>query len=134
MATEAIFARGSKVLIGNPPVQIKGVRDIKFKPPERELVDATAHDSDAKEFLAGELQGGQLTFSILFNPASAGHSELKAAHESGTATQFKVQFPNVGALTATFNGIVTLEYEAPVKDLLTASVTVSITGPVTWSA
>ena len=114
---------------------IAQVRDITGPGLELNTIDATDRDSSNKwmEFVSGLKDGGEVSFDIAYDPSNATHgatSGLLDMLEQGTSDSFQVQFP--GGVSWTFTAFVTgFEPSAPLDDLLTASVTMKLTGQPT---
>ncbi len=101
-----------------------------------ETEDTTTHDSGGwAEYSATLLDGGEVTFDILYDPADATHDNstgLVAALTAKAAKNFKVVFPDADTTTWSFAALVTnFQPSGSVKGMLSASVTLKITGAVT---
>jgi hypothetical protein len=98
----------------------------------RELHDASVQTSDWAVVIPGMKRGEQLTVDINFDPADPTHDHLTgllADYNSGIKRNFRIVFPDIGSTTWQFAGYVTnMPPSAPVDGVLTASVTIAITG------
>ena len=110
------------------------VRNITGPSVETSEVEATTLDSTGayREFLLGLIDPGSLTFEIAWDPAQVTHIDLTDAVNSRTLMNWKLVLPTT-TQTATFSGRVqSMSPTVPFDDLLTASLGVRITGPITW--
>ena len=67
MAGEPILAHGATIAMG--VTTLANRLDISFKPPQKEKVDVTHHDSTAREFIKGFGDGGEVSFQLFYHPA-----------------------------------------------------------------
>jgi len=113
------------------------VRDMTGPGLSMDTSEVTHHQSPGawKEFVAGLLDAGEVSFDIGYVPTGATHNAstgLVRDMKNRTKRNFKVIFPDVGATTWAFAGFVTgFEPGEPVNDSLTASVTIKVTGQPT---
>jgi predicted secreted protein len=134
--TKLYFAEGENwTLVAN-------VSDINGPGMKRDTVDTTNHSSPSgyKEFLAGLIDGGEITFSIFLDPADASHNQTAGLLKVFAETQprnWRLVTP-VGTGTAnqfyayTFSALVTgYEMKFPVEEGITADITLKIAGAVT---
>lgn len=112
------------------------VRDITGPELLSESIETTAHDDNEnnhRTFIAGLNDLGDLSFEIAFDPDSTGHSWLVNTAR-GAYNTFRLIFPDGGATTWTFSGILTsLSPSLPVDGLLSADVTIKCSGQLTIS-
>lgn len=93
-------------------------------------LDATNLASLAKEYRAGLLDPGNFSFDVDVDVTDPGQVALQAYRANATIANFKLTLPN--GHTATFFGFVeSFPWDGGVDALLTATVNVIITGPVT---
>lgn len=111
------------------------VKDITGPGYEADTIEATNHSSSGawREWLSGLLDGGEVTFDVNYLPGNATHDEsasgLFGLLLNRTRRNFRLVWPVTPTERVTFLGIVTgFEPSAPVDDVLTASVTVKVTG------
>lgn len=142
MTTAAKTNFGGQVWMGPSGGSLTMIAELKtFDPPvpEREVIEATTHDSaaGAKEFVAeGVFDPGELTFQINYIANSAGDVSLAAAIGDGVKRDFRlVAKAASGSSQKTFSGFVTKYGQDPVptSGLQTASVTVKVTGAIAQS-
>lgn len=140
--TNAISAFGTLLKIGDGGgtetfTTIAEVRDIT--PPKLALgtEEATSHSSTGgwKERVATLLDAGEVTFELNFIPTDStqGYS-TGLIHDmvNKTKRNFQLVFPDTGTTTWAFAAFVTgFEPSAPVEGILSASVTLTITGQPT---
>lgn len=100
----------------------------------RSEIDVSHLESTSKEFLAGLRDSGSYTFSMNWLFGDAGQAAVLAAEGSDDPATFKVTYPSNDTLT--FDGYVT-SVSGPslgVDDKLSGSVTIRISGDLTWAA
>lgn len=135
-------ATGTLLKIGDgasPEVftNIGQVRDISGPGFAMSVEEATHHGSSWKEYVPGMLEGGEVSFEILLDTDDATHYQASAASLysdmiNRRKRNFKMVLPDANTTTFAFAAYVTsFEVGAPVEGLLTASVTLQITGNVT---
>jgi len=129
---------GAAALAGSPiatPVQWTQIGNFKtLKGFDGKVVklDATNLSSTAKEYKAGLLDPGQFTFDVDIDLSDAGQTALRNNLANATISQYKLTLPN--AHTATFSAFVeTFPWDGGVDKLVTASVNLIVTGPVTYA-
>ena len=137
--SQAIFGLGTQLQLGDGGspeafTTIAEVRSISGPTLTTDILDVTNHDSQGgvREFKAGLIDPGELTFDIAFQPGEATHgaiSGLQADQLNRTVRNFKLVFPTGVGVTWAFQGIVTgLPVTFPIDEVITASVTIKITG------
>jgi hypothetical protein len=110
--------------------QVNNIKTIKGFDGKTAKLDATNLSSLAKEYRAGLLDPGQISFDLDVDVTDAGQVALQAYRANATIANFKLTLPNTH--TATFQGFVeSFPWDGGVDALLTANVNVIITGPVT---
>lgn len=103
-------------------------------------IDVTNHQSTSgwREFVAGLLDGGQVTMELNYLPANATHKATSASgfldrFENKNIINFQLVFSDAASTTWTFTGYFDgMTPTAPIDGALTASVSVKITGVVTF--
>jgi hypothetical protein len=101
-----------------------------------EKIDVTSLSDTSKAYLRGIVDGGDMTFEIFYDAtASSGapnHDDITAAMISGTAQAIEITFSDT-ANTVSFSAYVTgFDIAQGVDEALTASVTLGITGAITY--
>lgn len=135
------FAGTFKTEISAVYTTVAQVRDINGPNMSRDTIEVTTRDSagQAREYLAGLLDNGEVTFDLVYDPDDSTHSAsatggLITLLAAGTSNNFRVSFADSTATTATFSGIVTgFEPTMPLNGAQTASATIKITGAITWA-
>lgn len=139
---DGVKAKGDGVVLTIDSVIIGQVTDLSGPNPTVDTVESTTHDSAAvshsavtgviaREFLAGLLDGGELTFTVAYdpNPEYASHLKLTDLLGNFTPKDCKVEWNTIDLADWEFQGIVTgVSPSAPLGDLRTADVTVKVTG------
>jgi len=141
MAEYTGFAGSFKIEISSVYTSVAQVRDINGPNMSRDTVEVTSRDSagQAKEYLAGLLENGEVTFDLVYDPDSQTHSAsasggLITLLAAGTLNNFRVSFADTTATTATFAGLVTCSQPTmPLDGAQTASVTIKVSGQITWA-
>lgn len=137
MAKKAAY--GSKLAIQldqtGSYTDIANVGDISGPSISAETIDVTTHDSpDAfAEFVAGMLDGGEVTTDLVFDAGPSGHGSLYNAVAARGTHNFYFKLPGfvntAGGGYFSFAGLFTaFNATAPVKDKLGASVTIKVSG------
>ena len=111
---------------------IAKIKDIKGPTLNRGTHDASTQTTDWSESVPGLKKGGQFTFDVNFIPTDATHDPstgLIKDYVDGTKRNIRIIWPDPGSTTWQFAVyVVNFEPNAPVDGLLTASVTLEITG------
>jgi predicted secreted protein len=95
-------------------------------------IDVTTHDSTWMEYVSGMKDGGEVSFDINFR---ATESQQAVRDDLGSApAAYVIEFPT-GAGSVAFSAIVTAfgPTAGGVNDKLSASITLKVTGAVTWT-
>lgn len=118
---------------------IAQVRDINGPSISLDTTDASHRGSAWKVFVPALIDGGEVTLGIAYDPDLVTHSATAAPGLPYYLMQrltkaYKVLFPDTSPASASFSAIVTkFTPKAPYAGLLTADVTLKITGAVTWA-
>ena len=140
--TNATPAYGTLFKMGDGEVSetfstIAEVGDFEAPDIELETVDATSHDSAGwEESIATILKGNDPSFDINWIPSDGTHDETTGVLYSilnRVKKNFQIVLPNA-AKTFAFAAYVTkFTPKQPVKDKLSAGISMKITGPITVS-
>ena len=140
--TTAISAFGTILQVGDggdPTELFTGIAEIHdFSGPgiSLNIIEATHQLSpDAmREFVAGLKDLTELSFEIGFVPTEATHSlstGFLKDWSDRTRRNYRIVFPDTAATTWAVSGFVTgFDISAPLEDMLTAAVTIKLTGPI----
>ena len=142
MATAGISSFGTLLQVGDgDPTEtfttIAEVKDIRGPKIKQNSEEATNHSSPNgwEEFVGHTKGGGTVVFDVNFVPTGATHDAstgLLADLVAGTLRNFQLVFPDSGSTTWAFAALVQdFEPGAPVKGILTASITLQISGEPT---
>jgi predicted secreted protein len=126
-------------------MKIAQVKDISGPSMSRETIDVTNHQSPGgfSEFLASLADGGEVTFTVEYDPEDASHDQttgLLFLMGLTTRRNWRLIFPvpavNSGEYVGyAFVGLVTgFSPSAAVKGSLTADVTIKVAGAITQGA
>ena len=132
--TSALSGFGTQLKIGT--VKIAEVLDISGPSLGMDTIEVTSHDSvdGWKEYIAGLLDAGEVSFEINYVPTATTHKNASGGLLYLLTTRAKQSFTLVfpDATSWTFDAFVTaFEPSAPVQDKLGASITLKITGKPT---
>lgn len=137
--SRAIFGLGTQLQAGDGQVPqnfttIAEVRSISGPSMTTDILDVTSHESQfgVREFKAGLIDPGELTFDLAFQPGEPTHGSrvgLQRDQLDRTVRTYHLVFPPTIGFTWEFLGIITgLPLTFPIDEVITASVTVKITG------
>lgn len=116
---------------------IAAVLDIEGPNIEVEQIDFTSRDSNSwKEFVGGLLDGGEVTFDVLYDPDTATHGVsgvgLVALALARTVKNWKLTLSDATPTVWSHAGFIkSFKPKAPMKEALRASVSIKVTGAVT---
>ena len=136
----AISSQGVQLKRGNgaqPEVFTSIGQIVTFSGPggTATVIDATHLGSTAKEKVMGLADEGQLTFDIQYDPANVQHKALIDDRADKVARSFMLVLADADASEIEFTAYVTgFSIEGGVDALVMASVTLEITGAITWPA
>lgn len=98
------------------------------------VIDVTSLDSEAKEKRIGLPDEGQFTFECMLVPGDTAQDGLRDDRDDQTERNFKIILPDTAVTTLSFAAFVlAFSITGGVDDVVKASVTLEITGAVTWS-
>jgi len=102
----------------------------------RDTIEVSGLAGQWKEYLAGAVDGGEVSMELNFLPASPSHGATNGLLKDfidGVVRNFRLQFPDAAQTTWQFAAIVTGFSPSAARDKqLTASVTLKITGVPTF--
>lgn len=109
---------------------------VSFRGPggSARVIDVTHLMSTAKEKRMGLPDEGQFTFDVNYVPSDPGQVGLRNDRINRTQRNFQIRLTDAGPTIGSFAGFV-LEFSISggVDDKINGSVTIEITGPVTWA-
>jgi len=109
------------------------VKDINPGSFTSEIADATHNESPGayREKLVTFLDAGQLTFSMNFLVDNPNHKNLFAVYETRERSNFRIHWTDILNTVWEIEGIITgISPAVPMADMITADVTIDITGQV----
>ena len=133
------FAAKLQISISAVYTDIAGVRDISGPSMSQDTIEASSRDNNWKEFVGGQVDGGEITFDIVYDPDTPTHLAGTAGGLvkdliAGTMQAFKLKFADTSPATATFSALVTkFTPKTPYNGLQSADVTLKISGAITWA-
>jgi predicted secreted protein len=114
-------------------VLIGGLTNITSPERTAETIDTTTLDSTNgyKTFIQGFKDGGELSFTGMYDAALTGVAQIDTAYENGTENTYVITFPASIGVTVTMTGMVTaltLPGEANIDDPLGFEATIKVIG------
>lgn len=137
----AVLKIGSTDVVGTATyTAIAQVSNISGPSMQMDTIDVTTHDSTDgfREFVEGLVDPGEVTFDLVFDPDEATHDNasggvLYELHQR-TKKAFSLDFTDSTATVVKFQAFVTsFEPSLSVDGAMTASLTLKLTGTLTWS-
>lgn len=137
--SRAIFGLGTQLQAGDGLVPqafttIAEVRSISGPSMATDIIDVTSHESQfgVREFKAGLIDPGELTFDLAFQPGEPTHGAragLQKDQVARTIRTYHLVFPNTVGFTWAFLGIVTgMPFTFPTDEVIASSVAIKVTG------
>lgn len=142
--SEAILGKGTALMRGNgdgPPetfTEIAEVGDVSSPEVTSDDVEVTNQQSPGGylEHIAGLKDPGELQFDVNWLPSHVTHNAttgMAADANSGLIRTWEIRFPDPAHTKVVFRARVKkFAPKAPVKDKMTASVALRVTGALTW--
>ena len=99
-------------------------------------IDTTDIAGTSKTFIAGMVDGGEISLEVSYDPATAAtnHAVMTTALLAGTATDgWKITWSD-GANVSALGIVTSFSASASIDDKVTASFSIKVTGAVTFSA
>jgi hypothetical protein len=133
------YAAVLQTTISSVLTNIAGVRDISGPSLSQDTIEVSSRDSIWKEYVGGQVDGGEITFDIVYDPDTPTHLAGTAGGlvkdlMAGTLQAFKLKFADTTPATATFSALVTkFTPKAPYNGMQAADVTLKISGAITWA-
>ena|SRR5690348_10026136 len=96
-----------------------------------DTIDVTNHDNvdRYKQFIVGLKDGGEVKFTLYFDPVETTHTGLITTFEARTVGNWKLALPISPVQSWTFAGVVTgFENKFDVNAAMTADVTIKVSG------
>lgn len=121
------------------------IKDLSGPEAEADQIEVSHRDSRSRRYVAGMIDGGEVTFDIVFDPDHASHNPSTTGSmynllETGDVNSFRITFPGVAGATsdaettATFDAFVSaFTIDSPMEDAISASITLKITGAIVWA-
>jgi len=139
--TQGTSGFGTLIKIGNAAstevfTAIAEVKSISGPNLAREMLEATHMESPSgyREYLPSFKDAGEVSLEVNFLPGDTGQKALVTDYNNGTRRNFKIVWPNTAGTTWSFSAYITgFQPSAAVGDMLSASVTLKVTGNVTLS-
>lgn len=143
MASAAVSAFGTLLKIGDGAspedfTTVAELRTISGPSLSADTIDVTTHNTPTpfRRFIAGLLDGGEVTFDINFIPTEATHGYSTGILKDMTdraRRNFQIVWPDTGSTTWLLPTVITgFEPSSDPADVLMASVTLKVAGPPTF--
>ena len=142
MATQAISAYGTLLKRGDGGAPqtfttVPEVRSISGPSTETDEAEVTTHSSAAagayREYILTLIDAGSIEFDINYVPSDAVHQGVRSDFINRVKRDWQIVLPG-SIQTISFSGYVkTFSLEFPTDDAITASVSIRLTGAVTFS-
>jgi len=135
----ALRAQGVLVKRGNgasPEVFTSIGEVVGFNGPSgtASIIDVTNLSSTAKEKILGLKDEGQVTLDLNLDPDDTQQAGLRSDRDAGTERNFQIVLTDTGTTTLSFAAFVMgFSVQGAVDQKIAASVTLEVTGAVTWS-
>lgn len=132
------FAAVLQTTISSTLTDIAGVRDISGPELKQDSIEVSSRDNKWKEFVAGQIDGGEITFDIVYDPDTPTHLAGTAGGLvkdliDKTLQAFKLKFADTTPATYTFSGFVTkFVPKVPFNGMQSADVTIKVSGAITF--
>lgn len=146
MAEYAGYRTKLEIELASVWTTVAQIRDLAGPGAESDQIEATHRGSGGtinryRRYVAGMLDGGEVSFDIVFDPDHASHDPVTTGSmynlvETGEVNNFRTTFPGAGSnvTIATFAAFVSnFEIGSPLEDVLSADITLKITGAITWT-
>lgn len=139
MPSAAITAQGVELKIGDgatTEIFTTIAEIVSFSGPggTASIIDVTSLSSTAKEKRVGMMDEGKLTFEMNLNPDNVQHLALKTDRAARTLRNFKLVLTDTTPTTLAFAAYVSgMSISGGVDDVVKCSVTLEISGAVTWT-
>jgi TP901-1 family phage major tail protein len=128
-------AYGAKLQYGVGNTDLAGIRGLTGPTFSSETVDVTTHDSTGglREIVPSLRDGGEVSLDLVFDPQDVGHIKLTTDWKNAVLEDYQIVLVDAGTTTWSFQAYVTsFDMDNPVDDALTASVTLKISGDITF--
>lgn len=133
--SDAVFGLGTQLQVGDGEspenfTTICEVRSLDGPTLTTDILDVTNHCSQGgvREFKAGLIDPGEISFEMAYVPGDPAHEQLLSDQVARRIRNYRIVWP-VNIRTFGFQGIITgLPFTFPIDEVVTASVTVKLTG------
>lgn len=137
--TSAVIGKGTLLKAGDgggPEVftTIAEVKSISGPQITRDTLDVTNMDSvgNFREFVSTLQDGGTVSFDVNYIGDNTSQNNMKTDQDNGTARNFQILMPNVGATLFAFTALVVgNDFNFEIDGIISLSISLKITGQVT---
>ena len=116
--------------------KIASLQDLEEPDVVLETVEVTDHDSagNAREYIAGLIEGGEVAATFNYDPSDTQQTQLKNDRAAGTKRNYQILVPSSPNVTVAFAAFVTrFKPISPLEEANTVEVTLKVTGLPTWT-
>lgn len=136
MPAKRAFGTILQIPILSVDTTIANVTNINGVDASCDIIDGSSHDSadEYREKLNGFKDAGDVKLELNYDPANTTHQAVEDA--LATSKVYKLKYSNapVGRVTGTFTGFMkAFSTGSPHDGKHTASVTIAVTGKITWA-
>jgi len=139
----ALSAFATKLQLGNaatPEVfsNVAEITDMSGPSLARDSIETTNHQSTSRyrQFMPGLRDGGEVTFSVNFDPSLGTHDELTgliAQYNDDVTHNYRIVYPQSDVEGWSLTGFITkFEVKNPIDDKISGDITIKVTGKPTW--
>lgn len=137
MASQARSAYGTLLKRGDGQVPetftaIAEVRDLSRTGPKQEKIDVTNHNQAATsrvmEFIMGLIDPGDVEMTLSWIPGNAGHRGMWDDLHAATLRNYKIELADQSETESFAAYVMEIGRDFPVDDVLSAEVTLGVTG------
>lgn len=112
--------------------QILNVTSIQFGGRQREMIDSSDLDTDDLTYVAGQMEPGEISLTINYDPADATHVALFTDLDDKSADTYTVTYADAAAKTTSFSARVqSLNPVASRGSTLVLNAVLKLTGAIT---
>lgn len=120
----------SRNTTGSTYVNVGQVLELGDYGSARDLIDASAHGDDWKDYVLGQKDGEEVTLRVAFDPADAQQVALLTDYDASTVKKFHITHPSFATRGIEISAIVTRYIErTPIDGVYEAEATLKIVNP-----
>lgn len=114
------------------------VMDLEGPDFQADMLEATDRDDTFKTYIYGQVDAGEVTFPINFDPGVTQHGvgagSYRHLQSNATTTAFRITFAGSTTEKASFDALVSgVSITAPMNEVQTADITLKVSGEPTYA-